>query len=68
MSKRLLTGCLAVLIPWTGGCFSALSAADSADAAAKCLQPDDADRMADQVIELVNLERAQRNLQPVASS
>jgi uncharacterized protein YkwD len=51
----------------SGGCFST---ADG-DATAKqveeapCLTPEEAERLADQVLQLVNLERAERDLPPV---
>lgn len=43
-----------------GGFFSAISG--------KCQSPSDANRLADQVLELVNLERGQRDLQPVVAN
>ncbi|MGB2984675.1 MAG: CAP domain-containing protein [Phycisphaerae bacterium] len=50
------------------GCFSASPAAEEAarlPEAARCITPEEADRMADQALQLVNLERAERDLQPV---
>ena len=54
-----------------GGCFTPNADSDSglfSAISAKCLSPDDADRLADQVLELVNLERAQLDLQPVVAN
>lgn len=50
------------------GCFTASAGAirpTGVQAVGKCSTPEDEDRMADQVLELINLERAQRDLQPV---
>jgi uncharacterized protein YkwD len=71
-TKRLIFSLHAVwLLGLTTGCFwneesmaEAGSVSDSA-AVAKCITPEDAERMADQVVQLVNLERAGRGLQPV---
>ena len=38
---------------------------DQGKTSVPCSTPDDADRMADQVLELINLERAKESLQPV---
>ncbi len=52
-----------------GGCFSPTSVADGADSdSARCISPEEAARMADQVLELVNLERAAEGLTPVVES
>jgi uncharacterized protein YkwD len=69
--KRLrsqIQGLLAFgLVAIGGGCF----ATDEGDAAAKrtdeapCLSPEEAERLSDQVLQLVNLERAERDLSPV---
>ncbi len=50
------------------GCFATLSGSDVADETGKvsdCVVPDDPDRLADQVLQLVNLERAEADLAPV---
>ena len=55
----------------SGGCFTPGTEQDAglfAELTAKCLSPEDADRLADQVVELVNLERAQRDLRPVVAN
>jgi len=60
-----------LLAPLAAGCFSTVPADGQQDAAlgkaaaTPCLTPEEAERMADQVLQLVNLERAERNLQPV---
>lgn len=57
------------ILAFAGGCFSPAADQDSPFAeganSAKCLSPEDADRLADQVLQLVNLERAERDLQPL---
>ncbi len=60
------------LVPLAAGCFSTtdpeaggLLAAQASDLTARCVTPEDAGRMADQVLQLLNLERAERDLQPV---
>lgn len=58
----------------SAGCFSTVSPEEAGDGAspdreaARCISPEEAERMAEQVLELVNLERAQRDLQPVVAS
>jgi uncharacterized protein YkwD len=54
----------------SAGCFTAAPAAPDEDPAllgesARCFTPEEAERMADQVLQFVNLERAERDLQPV---
>lgn len=56
-------------LPLCAGCFTvpaqvAGEAEGNADSA-RCIAPDDADRMVDQVLQLVNLERADAGLAPV---
>lgn len=60
------------LLPLAAGCFSTAAPdegqpfdASRGSAASRCITPEDAERMADQVLQLVNLERAERDLQPV---
>lgn len=56
------------LVGLVGGCFSASPADQSAapsEESAPCITPEVADTYADQVLQLVNLERAERDLQPV---
>ncbi len=55
----LLSGCYATNPPGDIG----VAGADE-NPAAKCVAPDDADRLADQVLELINLERATEDLPP----
>ena len=55
----------------TGGCFTPGTDENAglfSTFAAKCLSPEDAHRLGDQVLELVNLERAERDLQPVVAN
>ena len=55
--------------PLLGGCFGdpfAGLAEEDSSARVNCLTPEDADRLADQTLELVNLERAEIGLTPVA--
>lgn len=60
-----------ITMPFCAGCFNApQSEAGVADAngfadVARCIIPDDSDRMVDQVLQLVNLERADAGLAPV---
>lgn len=64
----------ACTIALCAGCFSNVSTApDSADgseaaSASRCIAPDDAERLADQVLQLVNLERSDGGLPPVVRS
>lgn len=55
----LLSGCYATTPPGELG-----GIGSQGNAAAKCLAPDEADRLADQVLELINLERATADLPP----
>ncbi len=71
-TKRLIFGVQAIwLLGFTTGCFWTDEPPDDAGAvskpaaAAACITPEDAERMADQVVQLVNLARAERGLQPV---
>lgn len=65
-------GCLCIgVVGLTAGCFSTGPAAGqpAGDAStARCISSDDADRLADQVLDLVNLERAQAGIPPVVMS
>src|SRR5262245_23047790 len=68
--------CLLVIgaLPLCAGCFIApQSQAGSPDAdglaeVARCIVPDDSDRMVDQVLQLVNLERSDAGLPPVVAN
>ncbi|MBI4717653.1 MAG: CAP domain-containing protein [Planctomycetes bacterium] len=67
---RLLTACTVLAL---GGCFApAGGAAEERDAekpvdgAARCVVPDDEVTVADQVLQLINFERAEAELAPVA--
>jgi len=60
------------LVPLCAGCFttSQSEASGSSDTEgfadmARCIVPDDSERMVDQVLQLVNLERAEEGLSPV---
>ncbi len=69
-SKPLIFGLQSfVLLAFSAGCFSPVPAdhqlSEAGAEAARCKTPEDSERMADQVLELVNLERAQQDLQPV---
>lgn len=61
------------LLPFSTGCFTTPQSeagvvdADGGDSA-RCMVPDDAERMADQVLQLVNLERADAGLPPVIAN
>ena len=67
--KRLFgTWGSALLLAFATGCFATAPAADQKArvlGAESCLTPEDADRMADRVLQLINLERGKRDLQPV---
>lgn len=56
-------------LPLCAGCFTVPSQAGGADEGsadvARCIVPDDSERMVDQVLQLVNLERADAGLAPV---
>lgn len=47
------------------GCFSTSAATDRDTTAARCALAEDGDQLADQVLQLINLERAQAELPPV---
>jgi uncharacterized protein YkwD len=65
---------LLAFAPLCAGCFTTAQSeagAGSADGladAARCIVPDDSDRMVDQVLQLVNLERADAGLDPVIAN
>lgn len=68
--KRITSISLAALMGLAGGCFSS-TGTDAEGALAsqsKCITPEDSDRMADEVLQLVNLERAEHGLPPVSVS
>ncbi len=70
MLKRngLLTLQAVAILAFATGCFDATGPAAAQGLngeAAKCVTPDDEDRLADQVLQLVNLERAAEDLPPV---
>lgn len=71
-TKSIIFGVQAVcLLAFTTGCFwtdepgSEAGPGSKLATAARCITPEDAERMADQVVQLVNLARAERGLQPV---
>jgi len=53
------------LLGLTTGCFWTDASASEKAVEGACITPEDAERMADQVVQLVNLERTERGLQPV---
>ena len=70
--KQIRTLALLSLVPLCAGCFttSQSEASGSSDTEgladmARCIVPDDSERMVDQVLQLVNLERAEEGLSPV---
>lgn len=70
--KKIRSLVLISLVPLCAGCFStaqsdanAASDGDGFAEMARCIVPDDADRIADQVLQLLNLERAEAGLKPV---
>ena len=69
MSSRsqILTANALGLLLFSTGCFSTTQADQPApgETAGKCITPVEADRLADQVLQLLNLERAERSLAPV---
>lgn len=71
--QRTVVATLA-LLPLCAGCFTApQSEASGANPngladVARCIVPDDSDRMVDQVLQLVNLERADAGLDPVVAN
>lgn len=70
-TKRIIvTFQMVLLTGLSAGCFSTESPASqltepAGAAAARCITPEESERMADQVLQLLNLERAERNLAPV---
>ena len=72
--KSLLTFGLAATALLAGGCFTATAPGDQLEelqgvtAAKPCVSPEEADRMAEEVLELLNLERAQHDLSPVVAN
>jgi uncharacterized protein YkwD len=71
VSRSIMATRLSVLasLVFAGGCFTAAPASnaqgDGGAALAKCSAPETADRLADQVLQLVNLERGEADLPPV---
>ncbi len=59
------------IVPLASGCFSTGQSAGAGNlesqstVAGRCIEPDEAERLADQVLQLVNLERAAAKLPPV---
>lgn len=47
------------------GCFTTAASSAGVEGATPCVTPEDTERMADQVLQLVNLERAEADLPPV---
>lgn len=70
-ATTLLKFAAAGTFAFCAGCFSTVSAepegaeAGGASSSSRCFAPDDADRLADQVLQLVNLERTDEGLPPV---
>lgn len=72
MTKKFIFSAHAVwLLGLTTGCFwtdqpvGEAGSSSKPAGAASCITPEDAERMADQLVQLVNLARAERGLQPV---
>lgn len=66
--KGLLTFYAIGMLAFATGCFDGtnpVAAGGLASDATKCITPEDEDRLADQVLQLVNLERASEDLPPV---
>lgn len=64
--RSIANGVLSVLLLGVlSGCFATAGASGRADESAPCVTPEDTERMADQVLQLVNLERAEADLPPV---
>jgi len=53
------------LLGLLSGCFATAASSGRSDETAPCVTPEDPERMADQVLQLVNLERAETDLPPV---
>ncbi len=69
--KSVIFGFQAIaILGMSTGCFEPPPSGDAAPGiqsggAARCITPEEAERMADQALQLVNLERAERDLPPV---
>ena len=64
--RSFATGVVSILLlGLLGGCFTTAGASGRADESAPCVAPEDPERMADQVLHLVNLERAEADIPPV---
>jgi len=65
--RKTVLAVLAGFVPIGAGCFapSQDADADGLTDVARCIVPDDSDRMVDQVLQLVNLERSDAGLPPV---
>ncbi|MEK6798352.1 MAG: CAP domain-containing protein [Planctomycetota bacterium] len=67
--RRLILQVLLIPLPLAGGCFSAegdiAGVDDAGEVAGRCILTDESDRLADQVLQLINLERAVEELPPV---
>ena len=55
-----------ILLGLLPGCFATAASSGRTDESAPCVMPEDQEKMADQVLQLVNLERAEADLPPVA--
>jgi uncharacterized protein YkwD len=71
-NKQLIITVQSILIgAFASGCFSTNAPGEQlgdaeGSAATRCITPEESARMADQVLQLLNLERAERNLTPVS--
>ena len=68
--KYIQSIAMLAVLPLCAGCFTTVqSEADASGMAdvARCIVPDESDRMIDQVLQLVNLERADAGLAPVVA-
>lgn len=64
-NSTVLRCLLGAAVLGSAGCFSSTGAAGAGGVAARCVVPEDAERLADQVLQLVNLQRAEADLPPV---
>lgn len=68
-SKGTFLAALLLALPLSAGCFTVPSqgagSSDGGTDSARCVAPDDSERLVDQVLQLVNLERADAGLAPV---
>lgn len=66
--NTILTIHALAILAFASGCFGGTNPDVFGDEAAKCVEPEEEDRLTDQVLQLVNLERAAEDLAPVVLS